>query len=143
MARCPSCKKELVGYNWTKTKNNKNWLQDKSGQWHDCPNAKKWIGGDKKTGTWVFYSFKPEDFEFCEFCGCQPYKEHTFEKYPALFGLTLEEHIEQYHPNGEILDDIDFKVITDEAKENMRVRCNKPKINKKYYLQNNILLQEK
>jgi hypothetical protein len=35
-ATCPACKKVLHGYQWTKTKTNKNWLMNTEGTWHSC-----------------------------------------------------------------------------------------------------------
>ena len=44
-----------------------------------------------------------------------------------------------WHPNNEILDDIDFMVLSDEEKEKHRVGWNMPKINKKYILKNKLV----
>ena len=39
VSECPICHKQLVGFQWAKTKNQKNWLK-KGDEWHDCPNKK-------------------------------------------------------------------------------------------------------
>jgi hypothetical protein len=51
----------------------------------------------------------------------------------------LTEHLKVFHPNNEILDDIDFMVLSDEEKEKHRVGWNMPKINKKYILKNKLV----
>lgn len=81
---------------------------EQSGEDHNCPKFQG--GGDySKKEKWI--KLKAEDFDFCELCGRSLMKPETFEKYSKLAGLTLEEHLKTFHPNGEILDDIDFMVI--------------------------------
>jgi len=104
MAKCPICKQELSGFNWTKTKNNKNWLADKDGNWHDCPNN----NGKKK-----YVMSKASDFVFCNMCG--------------NFHEDLDEHVKKHHPRGEILDNIDYMVISDVEKEKTRLELNQPR----------------
>ena len=41
MNKCPVCKQEVPGYNWTKTAKGKNWLQNSAGKWHSCPNNER------------------------------------------------------------------------------------------------------
>jgi len=51
VTKCPICNEFLVGYTWTKTKTNKNWLNHKEKGWHNCPNKKfkkKTAGKNKK-----------------------------------------------------------------------------------------------
>lgn len=113
-----------------------------SGEAHDCPKFAGKGGKYQGKSNWAKYDLTTKSFDFCEFCGRQPYTEETFEKYPDLFGLTLEEHIEQYHPNGEILDWIDFKALTPETEKSMREKFNYPKRTGKFYLVNKHLRQE-
>lgn len=35
-ATCPKCKRVIYGYQWAKTKSNKNWLMNEAGDWHSC-----------------------------------------------------------------------------------------------------------
>jgi len=37
VTQCPICKAYLVGFNWTKTASNKNWIKHPDKGWHDCP----------------------------------------------------------------------------------------------------------
>ena len=48
----------------------------------------------------------------------------------------MTEHLKVFHPNNEILDDIDFMVISDEEKNKKRMEWKMPKTNKKYILKN-------
>ena len=81
------------------------------------------------------------DYEFCELCGIHVYKKETLEKHKQLSGLNLTEHLKMFHPNNEILDDIDFMVISDEEKNKKRMEWKIPKINKKYILKNKLVLR--
>ena len=76
------------------------------------------------------------DYEFCELCGIHVYKKETLEKHKQLGGTDLTEHLKIFHPNNEILDEIDFMVISDESKEKFRVDWGMPKIDKKYISKN-------
>lgn len=128
MARCPVCKTEQYGYNWTATPKGKKWLKNKDGKWHDCPKSVKKY--DSKP-TYSKYEnnvkLTANDFDFCELCSRHLYKEEVLKKYPNIHGLTLTEHLKLFHPNNEILDDIDFMILTDEEKENKRKKINQPK----------------
>ena len=83
MAKCPSCKQWLTGFNWTKTKNGKNWLKNSQGQWHDCPKNQKKFGWDL-TYNPVFtpsYDFCGKCATLCvsEWCTkCNMYPNTTF-----------------------------------------------------------------
>ena len=91
---------------------------EKSGQSHECQE----FGTREK---WV--KLKTEDHDFCELCGRFPLKPEVFEKHPQLCGLTLTEHLKLWHPNGEILDDLDFRVMTDKDRDEFRIKYDVPK----------------
>lgn len=130
MARCPICKTEQIGFNWTTTKSGKKWLQNASGEWHDCPMNKSKFGTTKERTPIL----KHTDYDFCHDCGRFIPKQETIDKY-KLGGDNLERHVKTFHPNGEILDDIDYMAITDLEKEKVREAWNMPKIEKRYNLQ--------
>lgn len=132
MAKCPICKNDIPGFNWVKTKKGKNWLQNNDGQWHDCPKSN---GGVK----YKIVNLTNDDLDFCDMCGRFCIKPETFEKHPQLGGLTITEHVQQWHPNGEILDDIDFMVLTYKEKDKLRYQWVQPKRKKKYILDGKIL----
>jgi len=115
LAKCPVCKQWLTGFNWTTTKNNKKWLKNSSGEWHDCPKNK---GKYESNVKWIKLS--KNDYEFCELCGRYGLKESTHLKYPKLSYISKKDHLNLHHPNHEILDDIDFMMFTDEEKERKR-----------------------
>ena len=133
LARCPICKIEQYGYNWVTTPKGKKWLKNAEGSWHDCPKTKGKL--NQKDFLKVTYKF----FDFCELCSHLVYKESIKLKYPQLYGESLTEHLDIFHPNNEILDDIDFMVISDEAKEKFRVDWGMPKTDKKYISKNKIV----
>jgi hypothetical protein len=136
LARCPICKTEQYGYNWTATPKGKKWLKNSEGRWHDCPKTtSKYQSKPTSSTTRLVFN----DYEFCELCGILVYKKETLEKHKQLGGMDLTEHLKTVHPNNEILDDVDFMVISDEDKEEFRIRCNLPKINKKYVSKNKIV----
>jgi len=64
MAKCPICKQWLTGFNWTKTKNGKNWLKNNSGEWHDCPKNQTFNKDVNLTYNPTF----PPSFIFCGKC---------------------------------------------------------------------------
>ena len=66
-------------------------------------------------------------------------KKKLWKNTKQLGGLSLTEHLKVFHPNNEILDDIDFMVLSDEEKEKHRVSWNMPKTNKKYILKNKLV----
>jgi hypothetical protein len=120
LARCPICKTEQHGYSWTATPKGKKWLKNVEGNWHDCPNTTSKYQSKSSFVTTVKLVYKKE----------------TLEKHAQLSGFNLTEHTKVFHPNNEILDDIDFMVISDESKESIRVDWNMPKTNKKYIVKN-------
>ena len=133
LARCPICKTEQYGYNWTATPKGKKWLKNSEGRWHDCPKTtSKYQSKPTSSITRLVFN----DYEFCELCGVLVYKKETLEKHKQLSGTDLTEHLNIFHPNNEILDDIDFMVISDEDKEKVRVDWDMPKTDKKYVSKN-------
>ena len=134
LARCPICKTEQYGYNWTATPKGKKWLKNAEGKWHDCPKTTSKYQSKSSFVTTVKLVYN--DYEFCELCGVHVYKKETLEKHKQLGGTDLTEHLKIFHPNNEILDDIDFMVISDETKEKFRVDWGMPKTDKKYVSKN-------
>ena len=133
MARCPICKTEQHGYNWTATPKGKKWLKNAEGKWHDCPKTtSKYQSKPTSSTTRLVFN----DYEFCELCGILVYKKETLEKHKQLGGTDLTKHLNMFHPNNEILDDIDFMVVTDEEKETVRSIWKMPKTDKKYISKN-------
>ena len=133
LARCPICKTEQYGYNWTATPKGKKWLKNSEGRWHDCPKTtSKYQSKPTSSITRLVFN----DYEFCELCGVLVYKKETLEKHKQLSGTDLTEHLNIFHPNNKILDNIDFMVISDEDKEKVRVDWDMPKTDKKYVSKN-------
>ncbi len=63
------------------------------------------------------------DYEKCEFCTGNTgwlLTQQGRERLITRDSDTMEEHIRKYHPNGEILDDLDMAVIFPEQRENVR-----------------------
>ena len=136
LAKCPICKTEQYGYNWTATPKGKKWLKNKDGKWHDCPKTtSKYQSKSTSSITRLVFS----DYEFCELCGIHVYKKETLEKHKQLDGIDLTKHLKILHPNNEILDDIDFMVVTDEEKEKVRTVWKMTKTNKKYIIKNKLV----
>ena len=136
LARCPICKTEQYGYNWVSTPKGKKWLKNIEGKWHDCPKSTgKYQSKKQKDFVKVTYKF----FDFCELCSHLLFKESIKLQYPQFSGETLTEHLKIFHPNNEILDEIDFMVISDEDKEKLRLNWGMPKSNKKYISKNKIV----
>ena len=134
LARCPICKTEQYGYNWTATPKGKKWLKNSEGKWHDCPKTTSKYQSKSSFVTTVKLVYN--DYELCELCGIHVYKKETLEKHKQLGGTDLTEHLKIFHPNNEILDEIDFMVISDESKEKFRVNWGMPKTDKKYISKN-------
>lgn len=130
LAKCPVCKQEQYGYEWTTTKSGKKWLKNSEGTWHNCPANQK---QEVKKGE-PYTKLVTSDFEFCDMCDTFIFKKETLKKYPKLGGKNMEEHKKMFHPNDEILDDIDFMVITEKEREKIRQARNQPKRKEKYYL---------
>jgi hypothetical protein len=63
VTQCPICKEQLVGYQWEKTKTNKNWIKHPQKGWHNCPKKKF----KKKTASYqkkIFGPGVPYDYEW-------------------------------------------------------------------------------
>jgi len=134
LAKCPICKIEQYGYNWVTTPKGKKWLRNKDDKWHDCPKTTSKY--QSKSSFVATAKLIYNDYDFCELCGVLVYKKETLDKHTQLSGFNLTEHLKVFHPNNEILDDIDFMVISDESKEKVRVDWNMPKTDKKYIVKN-------
>ena len=129
LARCPVCKSEIQGFFWTATKSGKKWLRNSNGEWHDCPMSNSSYGGKKERVRMLIDT----DYDFCHDCGRFFIKKDTRDNL-KLGGDTLEKHIEVWHPNGEILDDIDYMALSESEKEKVREKWNMPKSTKRYNL---------
>jgi len=135
LARCPVCKVEQIGYEWSATKTGKKWLKNAQDKWHDCPKSTKTYESKPTYSKYESYiKLTDKDFDFCELCAGFLHKQEVLKKYPTLHGYTLTEHLKMFHPNNEILDYIDFMVITDKEKEEVRKKWNWEKREKKYQL---------
>lgn len=65
-ATCPSCKKKLYGYKWTKTKTGKNWLMNTDGTWHSCERVERKDKKNKYPNMFEKWIYKPVYYS----CGC-------------------------------------------------------------------------
>ena len=143
MANIPTCKYCNITLKWPAWTGTPQRPVEQSGKEHDCPKfAGKGKGKYQGKSNWVKYDMKDEDFDFCKFCGRFCYKESLHIKYPALNYISLDMHINRYHPNGEIMDFIDYKILTKEDEEAMRKKWNHPRIEGEYYLEGKILRQD-
>ena len=88
---CPICKEKLYGFEWKKTKNDANWMENEQGEWHNCPMNQK--------HQEVSYTHSTKyDYKKCQFC-CR-----------FLQFTEMKNHLNLWHPNNEILTDEDFRV---------------------------------
>lgn len=71
---------------------------------------------------------------FCDMCGKWFVNQDVYSINDVVNYTTIKEHCTQYHPNGEILDNIDDMVTSDQSKEQTRIDWNQPKRTKKYTL---------
>ena len=132
MAKCPVCKEFIDGYEWKPTKSGKKWLFSASGKGHDCPKSTSKF---KSNETYVKrIPLIDKNFIFCNLCGNWLLNAEAHEKYPKLHYISMEVHIKTSHPNGEILDDIDFKAVSNNEKERIRIKWNQPKRTTPYKL---------
>ena len=99
---------------------------------------------NKKTGKWKLDDHRRQDGKWCNKLSRQSQetkmKKGDYEKCKFWTGNTgwlltqqgrerltdrdsdtMEEHIRKYHPNGEVLDDLDMAVIFPEQKEQVRL----------------------
>lgn len=92
---CPICKEKLYGFEWKKTQNDANWMQNELGEWHNCPMNQKNV--EQKHIRLTKYDYKK-----CIFCtGFFLFNEY-------------DDHIRKWHPNDELLTDEAFRVIEHE-----------------------------
>lgn len=99
-----------------------------SGNQHDCPEFGN--GGFGKNDKWV--KIIKKDLEFCEYCDNWLLTKEAHEKYPLLNYTSREDHLRMFHPNGEILDWIDWRAIGDEQKDVFRLKHGIPKRSELY-----------
>jgi hypothetical protein len=106
---------------------------------HNCPN----FSGKKDYTSKKQWSkpLEPNDLEFCDMCDRWMVTEETHNRRPELHYISKEDHIKMFHPNGEILDDIDFMSpavsdgeTSEDAKNRIRKEWNQPKPTTKYLL---------
>lgn len=128
MANPPKCRECNMVLKWPKWTGKPQRPVEPTGQLHDCP----MFGGNKsyKGEKWV--NLKKEDLEMCEYCGRWLLTEKSHEKYPNVNYTSRIDHLQTLHPNGEILDSLDFIVISDVGREELRKKLNIPKPTKLY-----------
>jgi len=121
---CNKCKHKNLGWDYDFNKKTGKWKLENhkrsDGKWCNKPPENK------------FYKGKKEDYVKCELClgnSGHCYVDDFFDRHPEIHGHTISEHKAQWHPNGELLDDIDFMVISDEEKEKTRKLWNQPNPN--------------
>lgn len=113
----------------------KKWLASSTGKWHDCPASQSKFSNTKYIKR---IPLTDKDYEFCHLCGCWLLILESHEKYPNIHYTSAEEHIKIFHPNGEILDNIDSMLpnlreingmmeTLEEARNRIRILWNQPK----------------
>jgi hypothetical protein len=115
---CNKCKKKELGWDYDYNKKTGKWkLEDhrrKDGKW-----CNKLSIQSQET------KIKKGDIEKCKLCkgnsGWIVTKQGR-ERHPKWGSLTLEEHVLLFHPNNEILDDVDMMVINDTEKKELKKR---------------------
>lgn len=103
-----------------------------NGETHNCSNFSGGKNNYSKKDKWT--SMKAVESQFCDMCGKWWVTEEAQKENPSSNYITINEHINQYHPNGEILDNIDDMCISDKEKEETRIVWNQPKRTTKYRL---------
>lgn len=89
---CPICKEILYGFEWKKTINEANWMQNEQGEWHNCPMNQKYQPIKYKLAI-------KQDFVKCELC-------------PGYFLIKdYDYHLKIIHPNNEILTEKDWECV--------------------------------
>ena len=120
---CNKCGHKNLGWDYGFNKITKKWKLENhkrnDGKWCNKPPDEKW----KKA--------KKSDYLKCKLCtgnGGHLLTESGHERFPHTFYETMEEHLLRYHPNGEIRDEIEMMVLTDEEKADMRIswKCPDP-----------------
>tara|TARA_R110000824_G_scaffold175358_2_gene353726 strand:+ start:1003 stop:1392 length:390 start_codon:yes stop_codon:yes gene_type:complete len=107
---------------------------------------------NKKTGKWKLDDHRRQDGKWCNKLSKQSQeikiKKNDIEKCKLCKGNsgwilteqgrsrlvdrhspTMEEHLKTYHPNNEVLDDIDIMVIFNDQKEQLRIYRNNRGVN--------------
>ena len=67
---------------------------------------------------------KKNDIEKCKLCKGNSgwiLTEQGRSRLVDRYSPTMEEHLKTYHPNNEVLDDIDFMVVFNDQKEQLRI----------------------
>jgi len=114
---CNKCQAKGLGWDMEYNKKTGKWKLDdhrrKDGKW--CNKLSRQSQETK---------MKKGDYEKCKFCtGNSGWllslqgRERLTERLPQD---TMEEHVRKYHPNGEVLDDLDTAVIFSEQREYIR-----------------------
>lgn len=86
--------------------------------------------------------FNRTNYDFCMYCGKLFFKQETLNEHPTLsHHHALAQHKLLFHYNGEILDDIDFMVLSDDDKEKKRVEWGRPKRTMPYQLIDGVYLK--
>ena len=91
---CPICKEKLYGFEWKKTKNEANWMQNEQGDWHNCPM-------NQKHSDQVYKRSTKDEYEKCDFCG----------RFILIGQMVI--HLGLWHKDNEILTDKDFRASYD------------------------------
>lgn len=130
MANCKYCN---IPLKWKKPYTAGDRPVELNDQPHNCP---KFGNGKKQNKVKWSPPLESGDLELCDMCGRWLITKKAHDKRPELHYVDMIEHIETFHPNGEILDDIDFMAITSEQKETFRLKTNTPKITTKYLQRN-------
>jgi hypothetical protein len=120
---CNKCGKKNLGWDYDFNKKTGKWKLENhkrmDGKWCNKPPENK---VQKTTSA---------DYAECELClgnsghcmsddWCRRNPDHAR-------ATTLSEHKARHHPNGEVLDEIDFMILTDEQKAKTRLVWNQPK----------------
>ncbi len=116
----PKCRKCNMTLKWPEWTGKPQRPVEPNGLPHDCP----MFGGNDsyKGGKWV--NLKKEDLEICVYCGNWFLTEKSHEKYPNVHYTSKADHIKVYHPNNELLDVVDFMIVDEVYKEELRIKYN-------------------
>ncbi len=118
MTTCNKCGKKDLSWNKEEFKN--------TGKWRLIPHRdskKEWCIEPYKKKVKMYMGNK-KDYVKCELClgnSGHCFVDDFFERHPEVHGHTLSEHKATWHPNGEVLNDIDFMAINDEEKERLEI----------------------